>query len=102
MSNVNIEYKYRNIEEIINNINVFSSFWIIEIIILIILVIWVLWAILYLWPILQITFLSKKKDIEKKKKKLSLQQILITKEIENEIENEIKQELEEKLKARLN
>ncbi len=102
MSNINIEYKYRTVSEIINSVKMILDFSVIEFIILGILIMLILSFILYFWPILQILWLGRKKETEKKKKKLSLQQILITKEIETEIENEIKKEQEEKLKAKLN
>lgn len=102
MSNISIEYKYRTSQEIFESITLFWNFWIIEIILWVVVIALLFSLILYIWPILQILGISRREDMEKRKKKLSLQQILVTKEIETEIENEIKEEQEAKLKAKLN
>jgi len=67
---------------------------------MIIWIIIILFTLLYFFPILQIINKIYKENTEKKKKKLSLQQILVTKEIEQEIEDELNEELEKRLQTK--
>ncbi len=102
MSNIDIEYKYRTVSEIMEKTTALSNFSLIEIGILILLLVCIITLVIYIAPLLENHAIERKKEIEKKKKKLSLQQILVTKEIEQEIENEIKEEQEARLKAKFN
>lgn len=102
MSNIDIEYKYRTVTEIMENITPLWNFSIIDIGILVLLLVSMATLIIYIAPLLENRWINRKKEIEKKKKKLSLQQILVTKEIEQEIENEIKEEQEARLKTKFN
>ncbi len=100
MSNINIEYTYKTPGEIMESITPLFHLSFIEMILMGISIAFIIGLVLYIIPSFYSFSLNRKKETEKKKKKLSLAQILITKEIEQEIENEIKQEQEEKLKAR--
>lgn len=71
-----------------------------EMILMVVCIVFTIALILFIIPSFYSFSLSHKKALEKKKRKLSLEQILVTKEIEQEIEDEIRQEQEEKLRAK--
>lgn len=90
MSNINIDYKYRSFDEIFESVKNIWNFSIVELSILFLAILLTIALVLYILPILEIIINSYKTQKDKTKKKLSLKQIIITKEIETEIENELK------------
>lgn len=101
MSNINIEYKYREFWEIFENVKNIWEFSYMELSILFILILFVIVCVLYIFPIIGIIKDFHNREKEKQKKKLSLKQIIINKEIETEIENEFKREQEEIIKNKI-
>lgn len=100
MSNINIEYSYKTPEDIMESITPLLQFSVIEMILMVICIAFTIALVLFIIPSFYSFSLRHKKALEKKKRKLSLEQILVTKEIEQEIEDEIRQEQEEKLRAK--
>lgn len=97
MSNINIEYNYQDAQEILTQTWYILDFWILESSITLVLLL-LLWSIIYyIGPIYRIIILIQKTTKDKKRKKLSLQQILVTKEIESEIEKEIAEEQNQRM-----
>lgn len=89
---INIEYKFRTLQELNNLILKFSDFSLIEIIIIILTIIIIIVLILFIIPSLNVYFNISKKAKEAENKKIALKQIIIQKEIEEEVEKEIEEE----------
>lgn len=90
-ANISLEYTYRSIDEI----NAFMHLFPLSPISLLIGVGCILWVVCYVfyyspWKINRA--LQKEQQQEKRRKRLTLEQILVTREIEDEIEKEIQQE----------
>ncbi len=86
------EYKYKTLENIVNNSRLITELPVVEMITLIVTIIIALFMINYFVPLILIAWEYKKELYDKRKKKQLLKQIIFQKEIENEIEEEIKRE----------
>ena len=86
---VGFTYTYTEPLEIMNNINILSSFWMIEYILLFILFISFLVIFWFLLPALYIWSDYRTQENIKMKKKIMLKRIIMQKDIESEIEKEL-------------
>ena len=86
------EYKYKTLENVIENSRLITQLPPIELIILGSSIIFIIFMINYLVPVFIVAWDYKKELKEKRKKKQLLKQMIFQKEIENEIEEEIKKE----------
>jgi len=83
------EYKYITFKEILNNITLFSEFWLLEFLILFFIAAFLIIFLYYLIPWISIIKAHKKQESAKNNKSKLIKQILMQKQIEEEIEKEI-------------